>query len=197
MIGLRWLHIVTVPPNLELPLALAMVLAGACAPHLYLRNRTQKRRHELRKALPDALDLLVICAEAGLGLDAALQRVSREVGRGASAMADELALTGLELGFLADRRQALDNLNRRTGLVEMRALINTLAQTEKYGTPLAQSLRVLSSEYRDQRMMRAEEKAARLPAIMTVPMIVFIMPALFVVLIGPAIMRTLDALRGL
>ena len=197
LLTIEWLQLVQLPEAARLPAVLTTTLLGALAPGVYLSNRATKRRVAMLKALPDGLDLLVICAEAGLSLDAALTRVARELGRASAELADELGLTAVELGFLPERRQALDNLNRRTALPALRGLVNTLQQTEKYGTPLAQSLRVLSAEFRDQRMMRAEEKAARLPAIMTVPMIVFILPALFVVLIGPAIIKTIDGLRGL
>ena len=197
LLTIEWLQLAQLPEAARLPAVLVATLLGAVAPGFYLSNRAAKRRVAMLKALPDGLDLLVICAEAGLSLDAALTRVARELGRSSAELADELGLTAVELGFLPDRRQALDNLNRRTGLPALRGLVNTLQQTEKYGTPLAQSLRVLSAEFRDQRMMRAEEKAARLPAIMTVPMIIFILPALFVVLIGPAIIKTIDGLRGL
>ena len=144
--------------------------------------------------MPDGFDLLVICAEAGLSLDAALERVSRELADASPELADELGLAAVELSFLPDRTKALENLAERVPLPGMRALINTLVQTERYGTPLSQSLRVLSAELRHERMMRAEEKAARLPAILTLPMIVFIMPALFIVLIGPAILQVIDQL---
>lgn len=171
------------------------VLFGGYAPVIFLKNATSKRYLKLRRQLPDGLDLLVICAEAGLSLDAALTRVARELGGSAPELADELGLTSIELGFLPNRRQALLNLIRRVDLPPFRAVINTLMQTERYGTPLAHSLRVLASEFRDERMMRAEEKAARLPAIMTVPMILFILPALFVVLIGPAIVQVLETFK--
>jgi tight adherence protein C len=150
----------------------------------------------LRKQLPDALDLLVICAEAGLSLDAALTRVARELGGSAPQLADEFGLTSVELGFLPNRRQALLNLAKRTDLASVRGVVNTLVQTERYGTPLAHALRVLAAEFRDERMLKAEEKAARLPATLTVPMILFILPTLFLVLIGPAIIRTLETLHG-
>lgn len=165
--------------------------AGAYLPNLILKNTTDRRRQKIQKALPDALDLFVICAEAGLSLDAAVTRVGREIGGSAPEMADELGLTAIELGFLPDRRDALHNLARRVGTADVRGLVNTLVQTEKYGTPLAHSLRVLAVEFRDTRMMKAEEKAARLPATLTVPMIMFILPPLFVVLIGPALLRVL------
>jgi tight adherence protein C len=155
-------------------------------PDIFVKNAITKRMDAIRKALPDAIDLLVICAEAGLTVEAAFNRVARELGRAFPEMADELALTAIELGFRQDRREAFDNLSKRVSLQAIRAVVTTLIQTEKYGTPLASSLRVLSAEFRNERMMRAEEKAARLPAIMTVPLIVFIMPFLFVVLMGPA-----------
>jgi tight adherence protein C len=142
----------------------------------------------MQKALPDALDLMVICAEAGLSLDAAINRVASEISPTSPALADEFGLTLLELRFLPDRRQALENLAKRVELKAVQALVNTLFQTDKFGTPLAQALRVLAHELRSERMLRAEEKAARLPAVMTVPLIVFILPALFVVLLGPAIL---------
>jgi tight adherence protein C len=167
---------------------------GFFAPDIYISNATKKRQKAIQKALPDGLDLLVICAESGLALDAALERVAGELGGASPELAEELSLTSIELGFLPDRRQALLNLNRRTNLPAIRGVVNTLVQTEKYGTPLSQSMRVLSNEFRDQRMMKAEEKAARLPAIMTVPMIVFILPTLFIVLMGPAIISIMDNL---
>jgi tight adherence protein C len=156
------------------------------APDLWLKNKVQKRSAAIRKGLPDALDLLVICAEAGLTVDAAFGRVSRELGKAYPELGDEFALTSIELGFLTDRRQAFENLAARIDLDAVRGVVTTMIQTEKYGTPLASALRVLSAEFRNERMMRAEEKAARLPAIMTVPLILFILPTLFIVILGPA-----------
>jgi len=181
----------------QLGVALLAVIAGAYAPDLWLRNAIAKRRQLLQKGVPDALDLLVICAEAGQSLDGAIRRVSEELSRSCPSLAEELALTGLELGLLPDRRTALENLDLRCGLPSIRSVVQTLAQTEKYGTPLSQSLRVLAAEYRNDRMMKAEAKAARLPAILTVPMICFILPPLFIVLIGPAIIRIIDLLGRL
>jgi tight adherence protein C len=156
------------------------------APDIWLKNKVTKRSHAIRKGLPDALDLLVICAEAGLTVDAAFGRVSRELGKAYPELGDEFGLTAIELGFLNERRQAFENLAQRVDLEAVRGVVTTMIQTEKYGTPLASALRVLSAEFRHQRMMRAEEKAARLPAIMTVPLILFILPTLFVVILGPA-----------
>ena len=156
------------------------------APDIFLKNKITKRSSAIRKGLPDALDLLVICAEAGLTVDAAFSRVSRELGRAYPELGDEFALTSIELGFLNERRQAFENLATRVDLEAVRGVVTTMIQTEKYGTPLASALRVLSAEFRNDRMMRAEEKAARLPAIMTIPLILFILPTLFIVILGPA-----------
>jgi tight adherence protein C len=170
------------------------VLLAYKAPDLFLRNKVQKRSHAIRKGLPDALDLLVICAEAGLTVDAAFGRVARELGKAYPELGDEFGLTSIELGFLTDRRQAFENLAMRIDLDAVRGVVATMIQTEKYGTPLASALRVLSAEFRNERMMRAEEKAARLPAIMTVPLILFILPVLFIVILGPAACSINDAL---
>ncbi|MBK8271557.1 MAG: type II secretion system F family protein [Sphingomonadales bacterium] len=156
------------------------------APDIFIQNKISKRSDLIRKGLPDALDLLVICAEAGLTVDAAFHRVARELGKAYPELGDEFALTAIELGFLTERRMAFENLSRRVALDAVRGVVTTMIQTEKYGTPLASALRVLSAEFRNERMMRAEEKAARLPAIMTVPLILFILPVLFVVILGPA-----------
>jgi tight adherence protein C len=164
---------------------------GAFLPTLVVNNAISGRLQKIQRGLPDALDLFVICAEAGLSLDAAMTRVSRELGPACPQLADELGLTAIELGFLPNRRDALMNLTARVNSPSIRGLVNTMAQTEKYGTPLSQALRVLAIEFRNMRMMKAEEKAARLPATMTVPMILFILPPLFVVLIGPAIIHVM------
>jgi len=163
------------------------------APDIYLKNKITKRSDAIRKGLPDALDLLVICAEAGLTVDAAFHRVAKELGRAYPELGDEFTLTAIELGFLTERRQAFENLATRVDLDAIRGVVTTMVQTEKYGTPLASALRVLSAEFRNERMMRAEEKAARLPAIMTIPLILFILPTLFIVILGPAACSISDA----
>jgi len=163
-------------------------------PDLYLKNKIQKRSAAIRKGLPDALDLLVICAEAGLTVDAAFHRVAKELGKAYPELGEEFQLTAIGLAFLTGRRQAFENLAERIDLDSIRGVVTTMIQTEKYGTPLASALRVLSAEFRNERMMRAEEKAARLPAIMTVPLILFILPVLFVVILGPAACSINDAL---
>lgn len=180
------------------PFSRYMLVAGTLvgsykAPDIWLKNAIQKRVDAIRKGLPDALDLLVICAEAGLTVDAAFHRVARELGRAYPELGDEFALTAIELGFLTDRRMAFENLAQRVPLDAVKGVVTTMIQTEKYGTPLASALRILSAEFRNERMMRAEEKAARLPAIMTVPLIMFILPVLFIVILGPAACSISDA----
>jgi tight adherence protein C len=163
-----------------------LLLLAYKAPDLFIGNKVTKRSHAIRKGIPDALDLLVICAEAGLTVDAGFNRVSKELGKAYPELGDEFQLTAIELSFLNERRMAFENLAIRVKLDAIRGVVTTMIQTEKYGTPLASALRVLSAEFRNERMMRAEEKAARLPAIMTVPLILFILPTLFVVILGPA-----------
>ncbi|MFN9376398.1 MAG: type II secretion system F family protein, partial [Novosphingobium sp.] len=174
----------------------AAVGLGYKGPEIYLANLISKRTDAIRKGLPDALDLLVICAEAGLTVDASFNRVARELGRAYPELGDEFALTAIELSFLSERRQAFENLAWRVNLEAVKGVTTTMVQTERYGTPLASALRVLSAEFRNERMMRAEEKAARLPAIMTVPLILFILPVLFVVILGPAACSIADAFSG-
>lgn len=190
-------------PIFDLPLGQRLLFVAVCtffgayAPHVVVKQRGEKRRDALRLALPDGLDLMVICAEAGLSLEPSLKRVSRELGETYPELAEEFSLTAVELGFLPDRRSALDNLAQRVDEPGVRGLVNTLLQTERYGTPLAQALRVLSNEQRIERLMRAEEKAAKLPATMTVPLILFIFPPIFVVLVGPAALSLIDALSNM
>lgn len=176
-------------------IAFIAVVVGGYGPTWYLKNAAKKRKLKVEVGLSDALDLFVICAEAGLGMDAAIGRVAAEIGATAPELADELGLTAIELGFLPNRRDALSNLAKRVDIAPIRNLAATLTQTERYGTPLAPSLRGLATEFRNARMMRAEEKAARLPATLTVPMIVFILPPLFTVLVGPAIIQVMGKLH--
>lgn len=162
---------------------------GFKLPYWFVARKRKKRYLMIQKALSDTLDLMTICAEAGLSLAMALERVSRELGMAYPEMAEELALTAMELGFLPERNKALLNLAERVQLPEIRGIVSVLIQTEKYGTPIAQALRVLSAEFREQRMLRAETKAARLPALMTLPMILFILPTLFIVIMTPAVIK--------
>jgi tight adherence protein C len=167
---------------------------GFFLPDIWVSNVAKKRKAKIQLALPDALDLMVTCAEAGLSLEALLRRVSEEMQKAGPELAEELALTCIEIDFLPDRRQALTNLADRTDLPAIRALVNALQQSSKFGTPLSQAMRVLAAEFRDERIVKAEEKAARLPVLMTIPMVLFILPSLIMVLIGPAILRIFDAL---
>ena len=193
------LYMVEIYPDWEMKrvgaLALVIFLAYK-GPEIFLKNKATKRTDAIRKGLPDALDLLVICAEAGLTVDAAFNRVAKELGRAYPELGDEFALTAIELSFLNERKKAFDNLAFRVNLEAVKGVVTTMVQTERYGTPLASALRVLSAEFRNERMMRAEEKAARLPAIMTVPLIMFILPVLFIVILGPAACSIADAFSG-
>jgi len=190
------LHMFNLQPAMGVLVVIFCGILGVWLPRIFIKNQSQKREKILSRSMPDALDLLVICAEAGLSLDAGLDRVSREIGNSCPELAVEIGLTAIELNFLPDRPKALQNLADRVPLPGVIALTNTLIQTEKYGTPLAQALRVLSSEMREERIMAAETKAAKLPATLTVPMILFILPPLFVVLLGPAILRVITIKNG-
>jgi tight adherence protein C len=173
-----------------------VVFLGLFGTDMLVKNAGDNRIKKLTLALPDALDLMVICAEAGLSLESTVKRVGQEMASASTEMADEFMLTAIELNFLPDRTRALQNLVKRTDLPKLRALVTSLIQAERFGTPLANSLRVLSAEFRNERMMKAEEKAAKLPAIMTVPMIMFILPSLFIVIIGPVALHIIDTLRA-
>ncbi|MGI8944134.1 MAG: type II secretion system F family protein [Qipengyuania sp.] len=193
------LYLVEIYPDWEMKRVFALaaaIFAGYKGPEIFLKNKSKKRVDAIRKGLPDALDLLVICAEAGLTVDAAFNRVAKELGRAYTELGDEFALTAIELSFLNERKKAFDNLAYRVELEAVKGVVTTMVQTERYGTPLASALRVLSAEFRNERMMRAEEKAARLPAIMTVPLILFILPVLFIVILGPAACSIADAFAG-
>ena len=151
-----------------------------------MRNQITKRQKSVRRAWPDALDLLLICVESGMGIEGAFRKVSEEIGSPSIALAEELSLTTAELSYLQDRRKAYDNLGERTGLEGVRSVVTALIQAEKYGTPIGTALRVLAQENRDMRMQEAEKKAAALPPKLTVPMILFFLPVLFAVIITPA-----------
>ncbi len=178
--------------GIEAPQRFAIIMGlavlGYYAPGIYLTNLAQKRRESIMKAFPDALDLLLICVESGMSIEAAFQKVSQEVASSSIELAEELSLTTAELSYLQDRRQAYENLAYRTAHPGVKAVATSLIQAERYGTPLGQALRVMAKENRDMRMAGAEKKAAALPAKLTVPMIVFFLPVLFVVILGPAIL---------
>lgn len=165
---------------------------GFMLPRMYVSNRITKRQASIQRAWPDALDLLLICVESGYGIDAALIRLSEEIGMQSKELAEEISLTALELSYLQDRSQALDNLVQRTGMDPVRQVVGSLKQTEKYGTDLGRALRVHAQESRDLRLERAKEKAAALPPKLTVPMIVFFLPILFVIIIAPAIIQIIQ-----
>jgi tight adherence protein C len=177
-------------------IVLAAAYFGLKLPGIMVMNKRNKRYYAVQKSLSDTLDLMMICAEAGLSLSAALDRVARELSITYPEMAEELSLTSIEIGFLPDRKKALTNLSDRVDMPEIRGITGVLVQTEKYGTPIAQALRALASEFREQRMLRAEQKAARLPAIMTVPMIIFILPTLFIVVLAPALIKLSRTMAG-
>ncbi|MFJ6326741.1 MULTISPECIES: type II secretion system F family protein [unclassified Rhizobium] len=165
---------------------------GFYAPNIYVSNLVTKRQKSIKRAWPDALDLMLICVESGISIEAGMRRVAEEMGEQSPALAEEMILTMAELSFLQDRRTAFDNLAARTQIELVKSVTQALIQAERYGTPLSQALRVMAQEGRDERMNEAEKKAAALPPKLTVPMIVFFLPVLMAVILGPAIIRTLD-----
>ncbi|MEZ2130248.1 MULTISPECIES: type II secretion system F family protein [unclassified Sinorhizobium] len=165
---------------------------GFYAPNIYISNRVSKRQHSIKRAWPDALDLMLICVESGTSIEAAMRRVSEEMGEQSPELAEEMVLTTAELSFLPDRRVALDNLATRTQIDNVKAVTQALIQAERYGTPISQALRVLAQEGRDERMNEAEKKAAALPPKLTVPMILFFLPVLVAVILGPALIQVSD-----
>jgi tight adherence protein C len=191
LFGLPFVLWRTDDPVQRAAMLLLLAIAGRVGPGLFVANMAERRRQAIADALPDAIDLLVICAEAGLSLDQALARTARELAPAQPVLAGELALTAIELGFLPRRADAFDNLARRVPIPQVQTLTDMLVQTERFGTPLAHALRIMAGEYRGGRLLRAEARAARLPALMTVPMIAFILPPLFVVLIGPAVVEAM------
>ncbi|OQW49482.1 type II secretion system F family protein [Candidatus Raskinella chloraquaticus] len=180
------------PPLIRFGMAIAATWIGFQLPGLYLKNIIQKRQQTIKRAFPDALDLLLICVESGMAIEAAFRKVAVEIGSTSVPLAEELSLTTAELSYLPDRRQAYENLAQRTGLDGVKAVSLALIQAEKYGTSLGQTLRVMAQENRDMRMSEAEKMAAALPPKLTVPMIVFFLPVLFVVILGPAVIRVMN-----
>jgi tight adherence protein C len=179
------------PTMVKFGICIACAYFGIYSPNLYLKNKISRRQLSIKRAFPDALDLLLICVESGISIEAAFRKVSEEIGSQSIALAEEFILTTAELSYLPDRRQAYENLAQRTGLEGVKAVCLALQQSERYGTPLATTLRVMSQENRDMRMSEAEKKAAGLPPKLTVPMIVFFLPVLFVVILGPAAIRVM------
>lgn len=181
----------------RLAAALGTLVVGMYAPNLVLSNIIARRQDKITKAIPEGLDLLLVCAEAGLSFGAALDYIAREAQQTLPEFADEFTQTSIELRFLPERRLALQNLAQRVPIPEMRSFVNMLIQTERHGTPLSEALRALSEEMRTKRIMKAEEKAARLPAVLTIPMLIFILPALFIVVIGPAALNLVDVFKNM
>ena len=181
------------PPMIKLFIAIVVAYAGFYAPNLYISNVVSKRQLAIKRAWPDALDLMLICVEAGMSLEAAFRKVAEEIGQQSVELAEELTLTNAELSYLPERRQAFENLGARTGLETVRAVMTSLIQAERYGTTLGNALRVLAQENRDQRMNDAEKKAAALPPKLTVPMILFFLPVLMAVILGPAAIQITHA----
>lgn len=180
------------PLYLNVTYAVGVGLVGAYIPILLLKNQTQKRQQSIKRAWPDALDLVLLCVEAGMSIEHALKRVGREIGLQSTELAEELALTTAELSFLEDRTRAFENLGRRTGLDAVRSVMTALIQADRYGTSVGQALRVMAEESREARMMEAEKKAAALPPKMTVPLILFFLPVLFIIIMAPAVITAMS-----
>ena len=179
------------PPLIKIGISIGAAYFGMLSPNLFLKNKIQRRQLSIKRAFPDALDLLLICVESGMSIEAAFRKVSEEIGAQSVALAEELTLTTAELSYLPNRRQAYENLAQRVGLEGVRSVCLALQQSERYGTPLGATMRVLAQENRDMRMSEAEKRAAALPPKLTVPMILFFLPVLFIVILGPAAIRVM------
>jgi tight adherence protein C len=180
------------PATIKIGMCLVATYLGVNIPSLFLKNKIQKRQLSIKRAFPDALDLLLICVESGMSIEAGFRKVAQEIGSQSIPLAEELSLSTAELSYLSDRRQAYENLAKRTNLEGVKSVCMALQQSERYGTPLAQTLRVMAQENRDMRMSEAEKKAAGLPPKLTVPMILFFLPVLFIVILGPAAIRVMQ-----
>ncbi len=179
------------PPLIKIGISIGAAYFGMLSPNLFLKNKIQRRQLSIKRAFPDALDLLLICVESGMSVEAAFRKVSEEIGAQSIPLAEELTLTTAELSYLPNRRQAYENLAQRVGLEGVRSVCLALQQSERYGTPLGATMRVLAQENRDMRMSEAEKRAAALPPKLTVPMILFFLPVLFIVILGPAAIRVM------
>lgn len=182
--------------GMRLMVAFGAVVIGYYLPIIIVKNYATKRQKSIKRAWSDALDLLLICVESGMALEPAMQRISKEIGSQSVPLAEEMQLTVAELAYLPERRKALENLARRTGLETVKSVVTAMIQAERYGTPLGTALRVLAEENRKDRMSEAERKAAALPPKLTVPMILFFLPVIFVVILGPAVITVLAARAG-
>ncbi len=179
-------------PNMRIAATMVGLVIGFYVPNIVLQNLKSKRQGSIKKSWSDALDLLLICVESGMSIEPAMQRVAREIGSGSVPLAEELTLTVAELSYLQDRRKAFENLAKRTGMPTVKSVVTSLIQSERYGTPLGTALRVLAQENRDSRMSEAERKAAALPPKLTVPMILFFLPVIFVIVLGPSIILVMQ-----
>jgi tight adherence protein C len=184
------------PPTMILGIVGAAIAAGFYAPNIYVSNRISQRRQSIVAAFPDSLDLLLICVESGMSIEAAIQKVSQEVGSQSIELAEELSLLSAELSYLPERRMAYDGMAKRTNHPGIKSVATAMTQAETYGTPLGSALRVMAKENRDLRLSAAEKKAAALPAKLTVPMIIFFLPVLFIVILGPAIINIQDMMKA-
>ncbi|MFT3989163.1 type II secretion system F family protein [Aestuariivirga sp.] len=180
-----------IAPPMRVAATGAGLIFGFYFPRIMLQNLVKRRQESIKKAWSDALDLLLICVESGMAIEPAMQRVAREIGSASVPLAEELTLTVAELSYLQERRKAYENLGKRTGLATVRSVVTSLIQSERYGTPMGTALRVLAQENRDMRMSEAEKKAAALPPKLTVPMILFFLPVIFVVILGPSLILVL------
>jgi tight adherence protein C len=183
-------------PLLRLALSIGGAYVGFYLPNIFIHNLIQRRQKSIKRVFPDALDLLLICVQAGMSVESAMNKVSNEIGSRSSELAEEFGLTTAELSYLQERRQAYENLGKRTGLSVVKAVGTSLIQAERYGTAIGQALRVLAKESRDMRMAEAERKAAALPPKLTVPMILFFLPVLFIVILGPAFIQVMAIRHG-
>jgi tight adherence protein C len=183
------------PTFVKLGLCIGATYLGMHLPMLFLKNKITRRQLSMRRAFPDALDLLLICVESGMSIEAGFKRVAEEIGSQSVPLTEELTLTTAELSYLQDRRQAYENLAKRTNLEGVKSVCMALQQAERYGTPMAQTLRVMAQENRDMRMAEAEKTAAALPPKLTVPMILFFLPVLFVVILGPAAIKVMETMK--
>lgn len=193
LIYLSFINNLGLQPGARFAISLAAAIAGFYAPNVFVQNMITKRQESIKKAFPDSLDLLLICVESGMSAEAAFNKVATEIGVQSVELAEELSLTVAELSYLQDRRQAYENLAARTGLEGVKAVVMSLIQAERYGTPLGSALRVMAQENRDMRMAAAEKKAAGLPPKLTVPMMLFFLPVLFAVILGPAVIRFMSS----
>lgn len=194
LIALIYLFLLTnygYPPIVKLGMSIGAGYLGFYLPNMFIENLVQRRQTAISQSFPDSLDMLLICVQAGMSIEAAFGKVAKEVSSQSLELAEEFSLTTAELSYLQDRRMAFENLGKRTGIAGIKAVATALIQAERYGTPVSQALRVMAKENRDMRMMEAEKKAAALPPKLTVPMIVFFLPVLFVVILGPAILQVM------